>query len=423
MFLCSLKLTDYTQSMTFFYHIFLALFYFGTCVASLFDEKIRKFLIGRKGIFGTLKKADLKNKNVIWFHAASLGEFEQGRPVIEEIKRRDKNVTILLTFFSPSGYEIRKNYAGADVVVYLPFDFTWMARKFVRLANPKAVFFIKYEFWHNYLNQLHQKNIPTYCFSSIFRPQQVFFKWYGGWYRSMLKYFNHIFVQNQQSKELLASIGITNTSICSDTRFDRVYELASQAKQLPVIEKFINGHKAFIAGSSWPADEKLIIQYFNAYPNPVKLIFAPHEIKEDGINSIVSSINKKVIRYSQAEKVNLSEYDVLIIDNVGMLSSVYRYGYAAYIGGGFGKGIHNILEAATFGIPVVFGPNYKKFREAVELAEKGGAFPIANINELTKILDKIHTDKVFLEKAGTISRDYVADGRGATGLILDKTGF
>ena len=233
----------------------------------------------------------------------------------------------------------------------------------------------------------------------------------------------HIFVQNQQSKELLASIGITNTSICSDTRFDRVYELASQAKQLPVIEKFINGHKAFIAGSSWPADEKLIIQYFNAYPNPVKLIFAPHEIKEDGINSIVSSINKKVIRYSQAEKVNLSEYDVLIIDNVGMLSSVYRYGYAAYIGGGFGKGIHNILEAATFGIPVVFGPNYKKFREAVELAEKGGAFPIANINELTKILDKIHTDKVFLEKAGTISRDYVADGRGATGLILDKTGF
>ena len=324
----------------------------------------------------------------------------------------------MLTFFSPSGYEIRKKYQGADFICYLPIDFSWNAKKFVNIVKPKAAFFIKYEFWNNYTQVLHSQNIPVYCFSSIFRPGQLFFKWYGAWYRKILSRFDHLFVQNELSKELLETIGIDDISVSGDTRFDRVYYIASQTKQLPVIESFKNEWPVVVAGSTWPPDEELIISYINETNNQCKFIIAPHEISTLAINDLIKKIHKKALKYSEATTASPSDFEVLIIDNIGMLSSIYRYGTIAYIGGGFGKGIHNILEAATFGMPVIFGPRHKKFNEAVELIKKGGAYSIDDYNSFKNIFNQLLSNPLKIKESGEICKTYIEENKGATEKII-----
>lgn len=349
------------------YNLFIYLYVSAVRMAALFSEKVSKMVAGQKKTFSVLEQHIDPKAKYIWFHAASLGEFEQGRPLIEEIRRRFPGYKILQTFFSPSGYEVRKDYKGADVVCYLPLDTPGNARRFVEGTSCMA-FFIKYEFWKNYLTELHERQIPVYSVSSIFRPEQIFFKWYGGGYREVLKCFTHLFVQNQESVDLLKTIGVTETSISGDTRFDRVLDICSQAKVLSLVERFKGDRLTMVAGSSWAPDEDIFIPYFNAHPE-VKLVIAPHVIDESHLKEITGKVKGKVVRYSQATEENVAEADCLIIDCFGLLSSIYRYGEIAYIGGGFGVSIHNTLEAAVYGIPVIFGPNNKKFMEAQGLKQ------------------------------------------------------
>jgi 3-deoxy-D-manno-octulosonic-acid transferase len=408
-----------TWHMVFLYSLGLKFYYFGILLASLFNRKARLWIKGRKGIFDKIKKQVSAENNLFWFHASSLGEFEQGRPLIETLKSKNKSIKILLTFFSPSGYEIRKNYKQADYIFYLPPDTKKNAVKFINLINPSKAFFIKYEFWYHYLNQLKSNNIPVYLVSANFRPNQVFFRWYGGWFRKILNKFTHIFVQNKKSELLLKNIGLYNVTVSGDTRFDRVAEIARQAKEIEIAAEFKQDSPVIIAGSTWDKDQEILVEFINASSLKVKYIIAPHEINESAIQNLVKSINKPVIRYSSVSTVNIKEYQVLIIDNIGMLSSLYRYADIAYIGGGFGVGIHNILEAATFGLPVVFGPNYGKFQEAVDLVESGGAFPINDYRSLKKQFDNL-LDKIETNEAGPISREYVQKNQGATNIILSE---
>jgi 3-deoxy-D-manno-octulosonic-acid transferase len=407
--------------MTTLYNIIISIYWLAILIASLFNKKAAKFIKGRNNLFSNLKQAPFINSKIVWFHAASLGEFEQGRPVIESFRNLNPEYKILLTFFSPSGYEIRNNYKGADYICYLPLDLSWLAERFIKIVNPSAVYFIKYEFWYNYIRILNRQNIKVYCFSANFRANQIFFKWYGSWYRKILQKFTRLFVQNQLSKDLLASIGINKVTISGDTRFDRVYHLANQIRHLPEIERFKNNHRLIIAGSTWPSDEEYLVQFINQCNGDCRFIIAPHEIEPVRLDQITASLDKKVLKFSEAAQVNIEEYDVLLIDNIGMLSSVYQYGSIAYIGGGFGKGIHNVLEAATFGLPVVFGPNYHKFREAEKLIESKGAFSINSFDTLKNILDKFLTDPDFIQTASQICKQYIADNTGATEIILSKT--
>lgn len=409
--------------MAFFYNMFFGIYVLGAYILAPFNKKIRKFVLGRNGVISELKKKIKKEDKIVWFHAASLGEFEQGRPVIEALKKERPELKILLSFFSPSGYEIRKNYGGADFVCYLPFDFYWQAHRFVKTVNPVAAYFIKYEFWHHLIHELYRNKTPIYSISAIFRSEQVFFKWYGGWYRELLKKFTAIFVQNAGSDELLRKYNITHTFISGDTRFDRVNDIAQCVKQIPVVEEFSKGVPTIIAGSSWPADEDLLVRYINETQNNCKIVFAPHEIPESGIEHLFSILKVPAIRFSQAENKNLSDYKVLVIDNIGMLSSIYQYGVISYIGGGFGKGIHNTLEAATFGLPVIFGPNYLKFKEAVDLINLKGAFSITDFNQLKEILDILIENKERLANAGAVCKNYVSSNTGATQLILGNIGY
>jgi 3-deoxy-D-manno-octulosonic-acid transferase len=392
-------------------------------IAALFgNEKAKLFINGRINIFNQIQNKLQTNDKRIWVHAASLGEFEQGRPIIEKIKSQYPQCKIVLTFFSPSGYEVRKNYAGADYIFYLPMDTRKNADRFVKMIDPSIVFFIKYEYWFFYLNTLKKKNIPVYLCSAIFRPSQAFFKWYGGWFRQMLGCFNHFFVQTEESKALLESISIRNATVTGDTRFDRVNTIASAARELPEIALFTENRPCLIAGSSWEPDEDLLCKYVNESTG-IKFIVAPHEIDEAHTQRIEKLIDKKVVRHSEWKNNAHGDFDVMIIDNIGMLSSLYNYGQVAYIGGGFGKGIHNILEAATFGLPVIFGPNYKKFREAVDLKAKEGAFSISNYEELKQILDKLFTDYVFFNKSATTAKQFVITNIGATDKILSSILF
>lgn len=404
--------------MTLLYHLFLTLFYFGALIASVFNEKAKTWIAGRKNLFKLLKQTVKEDEKVVWFHCASLGEFEQGRPVIEELKRRNPNSKILLTFFSSSGYEIRKDYPIADYIFYLPVDFRKNAIRFINIAKPAAVYFVKYEFWFNYIDILHLMKIPVYCISANFRPDQVFFKWYGKWYKSILYKFTHIYVQNIRSKDLLATINIHNVSVSGDTRFDRVAQIASQAKSISGIDCFKNGEKVIVAGSTWPSDEEILVKYINRSNSKNKFIIAPHEIKPLHIENLIKSITKKTLKYSQTDILNPKDFDVLIIDNIGILSSVYQYGNIAYVGGGFGKGIHNILEPASFGLPVVFGPNFKKFQEAIDLIDKGGAFVIIDFNSLEKVFNRLTNDLEFFQNTGKLVRDYVVANTGASLVIL-----
>ena len=382
------------------------------------NPKAKLMVKGHKTLFSDLESKIEKGEKYIWIHSSSLGEFEQGRPIIEKIKEKNSQEKILLTFFSPSGYTVRKDYPLADVVSYLPFDLPGNVRRFLDVVNPKMAIFIKYEFWGNFLNELHKRAIPTYLVSAIFRENQIFFKPYGSIFRGMLKNYEHLFVQDETSKKLLAKIGVENVSVVGDTRFDRVAEIASQLKDLPVFEQFSKDSYTMIIGSSWQADEDIYMDYFNSHPE-LKLIIAPHEINDAHMQYLMLKIKRPVLLYSQAEGKNISEYDCLIVDCFGLLSSIYRYGDLAYIGGGFGSGIHNVPEAAVYGIPVIFGPNFKKFKEAKKLIASGGAFTISSKEEFENVMQNL-SDKETREKAGVIAGEYINCNTGATLKIMKR---
>ena len=402
------------------YSIAIALYSFVVHLVMPFNRKAKKMISGQRETFSILKKQLDPNASYIWFHAASLGEFEQGRPLIEKIRKEKPEYKILLTFFSPSGYEVRKNYPGADIVCYLPFDHYWNARKFLRLLKPAMAIFIKYEFWMNYLNQLKRLEIPTYIVSAIFRPKQIFFRWYASRYRKVLNNYNWFFVQDQQSLELLNRFNHRNASITGDTRFDRVYEIFEQRKELPIVEKFVNqAEHVFVAGSSWENDEAILISYFNGHPE-IKLIIAPHEISEQRIETLKNSLTCSVARYSQASEDTVGEAGCLIIDCYGLLSSIYRYGDWAYVGGGFGKGIHNVLEAAVYGVPVLFGPRYQKFKEAKELIACRGGVSVNSGEEFASRMNDFLSYSELMQETGKSAGEYVVRNLGATQKIYER---
>lgn len=389
-------------------------------LASKFNNnKATLFLSGRENVFALLEQKRLPGERYVWFHAASLGEFEQGRPIMESLKNSHPEYKILLTFFSPSGYEVRKDYQGADIICYLPMDMSWNVKRFLDIVQPDCAIFIKYEFWMNYLLELKKRQIKTYIVSAIFRESQLFFRSYGGFYRRLLKSFTHLFVQNDESVRLLHSIGFDNVTKVGDTRFDRVADIAAKSKDLPIVQAFKSDAKVLIAGSSWPNDENILLPYFNQNSS-LKLIIAPHEIDEEHLQSIISQLKRPYIRYSQATIENVKEADCLIIDCFGLLSSIYRYGEIAYIGGGFGVGIHNILEAAVYGIPVIFGPNFRKFQEAVDLQQKGGAFVIDNYESFSQIMSEfLEENSALYSSACKVSNDYSQANKGATSKVVN----
>ena len=400
------------------YNLGIYLYYLILYILFPFSRKPRKMIKGYWVVGRILRQQLERDKDYIWFHAASLGEFEQGRPLIERIREQYPEYKILLTFFSPSGYEVRKHYQGADIVCYLPMDTRFNAYRFLHFVRPKMAFFIKYEFWKNYLDELHRLKIPVYSISSVFRKNQVFFKWYGGMYRNVLHNFTHLFVQNETSKRFLAKIDVHNTTVVGDTRFDRVLAIKEEATSLPVIEQFRQSAKyCLIAGSSWGADEDLFIDYFNRHPE-MKLIIAPHEINDIHLTEIIDKLKRPSMCYSRIKPTQITQVDCLIIDSFGLLSSIYRYGDVAYIGGGFGEGIHNLLEAAVYGIPVIFGPNHRKFIEADELIESGGGHCINNQEELNTLLDRFLTTPAALQSSGKAAANYVTHHSGATEKIL-----
>ncbi len=401
------------------YNILIQLFPVVIFISSVFgNTKARLWLSGRKDIFDRIRKQLKPNEKRIWIHAASLGEFEQGRPLIEKIHELYPEFKIFLTFFSPSGYEIRKNYSGADYIFYLPLDTRKNAKQFIDIVQPEKVLFIKYEFWYNYLAEIKSRGIPVYLCSAIFRDNQVFFSWYGVWFRNMLSFFTWFFVQNELSKSKLESIGFSNATISGDTRFDRVYDIATHSREIEAVKTFIGHRYCLVAGSTWQPDEELLSKYINDSQLPIVYIIAPHEIDGTHILRLENSIQKKSIRFSEIKNNPVADYQVLIIDNIGMLSSLYRYGKVAYIGGGFGKGIHNILEAAAFGLPVIFGPNHNKFQEALDLVNQGGAFAISDFNSIKILLDTLFTDRKFLIESGQIAENFVKQNVGATDKIL-----
>lgn len=386
-------------------------------VASIFNRKIRTMMQGHRNTWRILRQHVKADERYVWFHAASLGEFEQGRPLIERLRREHPERKILLTFFSPSGYEVRKDYAGADIVCYLPFDTPLNARKFVRMAHPEAAYFIKYEFWRNYIEVLHHHDIPCFSVSSIFRPGQVFFRWYGRGYARVLHRMTHLYVQNDESRRLLEGIGVNHVSIVGDTRFDRVIDIRKAAKPLPLVERFAGCWRVLVAGSSWAPDEDVIIPYFNSHSN-LKLVLAPHVVSEDHLRQIEQKLSRPFVRYSAATPKSVAEADCLIIDCYGLLSSIYRYATVAYVGGGFGVGIHNVPEAAVYGVPVVIGPNNEKFREAQALLRLGGCREIHSADDFAALMDRFLSDKEFLRKAGEASSSYICENAGATNLIM-----
>ena len=393
-------------------------------LAALFGHKKAERLIeGHREIFSSLEKGIKEGNNYVWFHASSLGEFEQGRPLIEKFRATHPEYRVVLTFFSPSGYRSARNYQQADVVCYLPFDTPANVRRFLDIVNPKMVFFVKYEFWLNYLSALKKRDIPTYIVSSIFRKEQVFFRWWGGFYRKALHCFTHLFVQNESSKELLASIGVKNVTVVGDTRFDRVAKIAEQAHLLPLVASFVeDGKKIFIAGSSWGPDEDVYIPYFNRTPG-WKLIIASHEVNEERIKQIEEQVRGLCVRYTQATIEEVRSAKCLIIDCFGLLSSIYRYGTVAYVGGGFGVGIHNVLEAAVYGIPVFFGPNNYKFQEAQQLKACGGGIEISSRDEFEEKIAAMDKDSSVIENAGDAAGKYVSQNAGASARIFEVLGL
>ena len=384
-------------------------------VASLFNEKATLWVKGRRGQWQ--RPCPGGEGRLVWFHAASLGEFEQGRPVMERLRREEPGTRILLTFFSPSGYEIRKNYPGADIVCYLPLDTPGNARRFLDRYRPDAAVFIKYEFWYHFLRKLHRRGTPTYLISAIFRPGQPFFRRWGGLHREMLSFFTRIFVQDDDSLRLLEGIGVRHAERVGDTRFDRVQEIAAAAHPIPIVERFAGDEPVMVCGSTWPEDETLLLDYMNRHPGARKWVVVPHEIGEGHVREILGKACVPAVRYTDSA-ADLQAARILVIDQIGFLSSVYRYASMAYIGGGFGRGIHNTLEAAVYGIPVIFGPRHQKFHEAVELLARGGAFTIKNGEELHALLDSLIENPAIAQAAGGEALAYVRSQLGATDVII-----
>lgn len=401
------------------YNIVIYIYLIGVAIASCFNKKVKKMWAGERQALKVLREKVDPNARYIWFHAASLGEFEQGRPLMEYLRKTHPEYKILLTFFSPSGYEVRKNYEGADIICYLPLDTIRNARRFLRAIKPMMAFFIKYEFWYNYLHILQHRGIPTYSVSSIFRPNQIFFQWYGKGYGRVLKCFTHFFVQNIESKNLLAKLDIHDVEVVGDTRFDRVLQIKEASKQLPIVEKFTeNTSKVFIAGSSWLPDEEVFLKYFNLHKD-WKLIVAPHVIGEDHLAQIFELLKgRRVVRYTEATEENVKDAEVLIIDCFGLLSSIYHYGTISYVGGGFGVGIHNVLEAAVWDIPVIFGPNNKRFQEAQGLIMAGGGFEINDYQSFRDLMIRFETDEMFLQTSKKHAGEFVKGRAGATEKIM-----
>ncbi|MEO0037836.1 MAG: 3-deoxy-D-manno-octulosonic acid transferase [Bacteroidota bacterium] len=388
---------------------------------ALFNPKMKLFVDGRKGVFERIREKINPSDKTIWFHAASLGEYEQGLPVIEQIKIKYPEYKIVVTFFSPSGYEVRKNNTTADLTIYLPLDTKRNAQLFVELVHPEMVFFIKYEFWPNYLNELKKRAIKTYLISGIFRENQAFFKGYGGFYRNALNTFDYFFVQNENSKKLLQSIGFTNVKISGDTRFDRVVSILERDNSLDFIEQFKDKKTTIVIGSSWPKDESLLVNYINSASADLKFIIAPHNIHKSEIDILQTLITKKTILFSEKENQNLNEFQVFIIDTIGILTKIYSYADIAYVGGGFGNpGVHNILEPATFGVPIVIGPNYSHFAEATALVYQGGCISISNIKELQDALDNLISNEDIRHEKGHICDTFVQMNKGATVTILNS---
>ena len=401
------------------YNIVIYIYLIGVAIASCFNKKVKKMWAGERQALKVLREKVDPNARYIWFHAASLGEFEQGRPLMEYLRKTHPEYKILLTFFSPSGYEVRKNYEGADIICYLPLDTIRNARRFLRAIKPVMAFFIKYEFWYNYLHILQHRGVPTYSVSSIFRPDQIFFQWYGKGYGRVLKCFTHFFVQNIESKNLLAKLDIHDVEVVGDTRFDRVLQIKEASKQLPIVEKFTeNTSKVFIAGSSWLPDEEIFLKYFNLHKD-WKLIVAPHVIGEDHLAQIFELLKgRRVVRYTEATEENVKDAEVLIIDCFGLLSSIYHYGTISYVGGGFGVGIHNVLEAAVWDIPVIFGPNNKRFQEAQGLIMAGGGFEINDYQSFRDLMMRFETDEIFLQTSKKHAGEFVKGRAGATEKIM-----
>lgn len=407
-----------SKMTTILYMVALWLYSGALVIASPFNKKARLLLCGRRETWRKLRRY-INDEKCVWIHAASLGEFEQGRPIIEALKAKYPDKKIVLTFYSPSGYEVRKNYQLCDLICYLPADGLIGSRKFIEAVNPEAAIFIKYEFWHFYLKELKRHGVPTYGVSMIFRPQQIFFKNHGQWFRNMLKCFTHIYVQDEASKKLLDDIDVQNSTIAGDTRFDRVAAIAASANDIELAAAFVKNYKGtvIVAGSTWEPDEELLLKYINDQDNDIKLIIAPHEIDESRVKGLCSKLKVDYFKYTNPPR-DPENYKVMVVNTMGMLSAIYRYGQIAYIGGGFGVGIHNTLEAATYGMPVVFGPKYKKFKEACDLIQCGAGYTINNEKELRDVLDTLRTDIQRMAKAQEAASRYVKSMCGATDLIM-----
>lgn len=400
------------------YNIGMYCYRLGVAAVSPWHKKARLWRDGRKQLFNRMRASIDSSAPIVWVHVASLGEFEQGRPIIEKIKAERPEYKILLTFFSPSGYEIRKNYQGADYIFYLPIDTKSNAREFLDIVKPQIAVFVKYEYWINLLSELKTRNIPTYIVSAIFRRDSIFFRSTGNMWREALKSFNTIFVQDENSKALLAELGHDNVVVAGDTRFDRVAQIAAAAKKIELIEQFKGNSRLFVAGSSWGPDEDLIVRLANENPT-IKFIVAPHEMEQARMSKIEQTATGGAVRYTKVEG-DIADKQILILDTIGMLSSVYGYADFSYIGGGFGVGIHNTLEAATFGLPIAFGPNYHKFKEARDMIALGGATSVSNYEELSAWFAPLRDDEQHLKLVSQISKDYTTKNQGATDIFFEK---
>ena len=408
------------QTMFFLYNLLVSFADFLIKIIAFFNPKIKLFVDGRKNVFATLSQKIKETDKSIWFHAASLGEYEQGLPVMEKMKRKFPNHRIVLTFFSPSGYEVRKNNAIADVTVYLPLDTKKNAKQFIKLIHPELVFFIKYEYWPNYLNELKIEKIPTYLISGVLRENQLFFKWYGGFYRKALNTFDYFFVQNSKSKELLTKLCKYNVTVSGDTRFDRVVSILEKDNTLDFISQFKNNTMTIVIGSSWPKDENILVDFINKNQQNLKFIIAPHNIKSEQIQELKNRLNRKVVLFSEKENQNLANFDVFIIDTIGILTKIYSYADIAYVGGGFGNpGVHNILEPATFGIPIIIGPNYSHFSEATALVNLEGCTSISNATELNDAFENLLQNDYIRNEKGHICSTFIQMNKGATNSILN----
>ena len=402
----------------FLYNISIVLYYIVVAFVSLWDKKAKQWIVGRKDIFKRMAEVISPEDKVVWIHAASLGEFEQGRPVIEKIREQQPEYKILVTFYSPSGYEIRKNYAGADYIFYLPIDTPGNAKKFLDVAHPEIAIIVKYEFWLNLLSELKRRGVRTYLISAIFRRSSIFFRSYGSIWRQALDSFEQMFVQNEESKELLHEIGFDNVVVAGDTRFDRVAEIARNVKKVPIVERFKGDSPLFVAGSTWGPDEEILQTLINDNPQ-IKFVVAPHEMENSRIERIIAQTKGGAVRYTQCNEVSdFSKTQVLILDTIGILSSVYGYATWSYIGGGFGVGIHNTLEAATFGLPIAFGPNYQKFKEARDMVALGAATKVESAEDLSAWFAPLRDDKSALQRAGSAAKSYTQRNQGATSLIM-----